>query len=135
MKNSEVFTREIIVKKEDIDDLGHVNNTVYLQWVQQIATEHWRSRTTEALQKTLIWVVLSHYIAYKNPAFLNDRLTIKTYVGDTSGVRSYRFVEIFREGVLLASAKTEWCLLDARTMRPKRIAPELMELFIVNEEL
>lgn len=130
MKNAEVFVKEITVKQDDIDELDHVNNIVYLQWVQQIATEHWTGRATREMQADFIWVVLSHFIEYKNPAFLDDKITLKTYIGETSGARSFRHVEIFRGEVLLAKAKTEWCLLDAVTMRPRRILQEMMDIFI-----
>lgn len=130
IENAEIYTMPVEVQPEDIDELGHVNNIVYLQWVQQIAGAHWMSRTSREIQESHIWVVLNHYIEYKHPAFLHDRLTLKTYIGETTGPRSIRYVEILRGEELLAKAKTEWCLLDARTMRPRRATPELMDLFI-----
>lgn len=129
MKHPEVFEKGLIVKPADIDELGHVNNVVYLQWVQEVAEEHWRSRASHEQQREMIWVVLSHFIEYKKPAFERDRLLLKTYVGETSGAKSIRFVEVFRNDQLLARAKTEWCLLEASTMRPKRVGKELIEQF------
>lgn len=129
--NRDVFQQEIEVGPEDIDELDHVNNIVYLKWVQQIAGAHWMSRTTKEIQDTSIWVVHSHYIEYKAPAFLGDKLTLKTYIGDTKGARSIRFVEVLRGDQLLAKAETEWVLLDAQSMRPKRASEELMDLFLI----
>lgn len=129
MSVAEVFTREVVVTEEEIDALGHANNISYLKWVQDIAEAHWLARAHEEYHETCIWVVLNHYIEYKRPAFLRDHLTVKTYVGATSGPRSMRHVEILREGTLLAWAKTEWCLLDLKTKRPKRITGELKNFF------
>lgn len=127
---ADIYSAEIEVGPEDIDELDHVNNIVYLHWVQQIAEAHWMSKTTRDIQESCVWVVLSHYIEYKSPAFLHDKLILKTYIGETKGARTIRYVEILRNEVLLAKAKTEWCLLDAKTFRPKRTTRELMDLFI-----
>lgn len=128
------YELQLTVNEADLDVLQHVNNITYLKWVQQIAEEHWKSRATKSDQESSIWVVLSHFIKYKHPAFLNDRIKIRTYVGETKGPRSVRHVEIFRGQTLLAKAATEWCLLDVTTRRPKRITNELLNFFEADEE-
>ncbi len=125
------FEQTITVQQHDIDGLNHVNNVVYLQWVQDVATAHWQSLASAEIQKRYSWVVLKHEIEYFSPALLNDVLTVKTWVEKSEGVRSERHVEFYNQKTnkLLVRAKTNWCLLDANTMRPRRIEGDILQLF------
>lgn len=123
------YIEEIKVSAGDLDELHHVNNVVYLKWVQLVAENHWRSAVSQTIQNQYIWVVLSHFIQYHKPAVLDDRLTLLTYVGEFEGVRSIRCVKIKRGTELIAEAKTEWCMLDAVTKRPKRVTDEVSQWF------
>ncbi|MBL7844651.1 MAG: acyl-CoA thioesterase [Cyclobacteriaceae bacterium] len=125
------FEQAITVQQHDIDGLNHVNNVVYLQWVQDVATAHWQSLASMEIQKKYSWVVLKHEIEYFSPALLNDVLTVKTWVEKSEGVRSERHVEFYnyKTNKLLVRAKTNWCLLDASTMRPRRIEEDILQLF------
>ena len=133
MKNipAEVYTIRRKVSAEDLDELEHVNNVQYVQWILDIAKEHWEVRATEKLKKEFFWVVIRHEIDYKKQSFLHDELLIETYVGDTTFVTSERFVNIknAKSGEILVSAKSNWCLLDTETKRPTRINDELREVF------
>ncbi len=124
------FSHSIHVQQEDIDLLGHVNNVVYLRWVQEVATAHWNHAATEILKELYLWVVLRHEIDYLRPAFLTDEIQGFTWVGAHQGAKFDRFVTLYRAGSdqLLASAKTTWCLLDAATMRPKRIDQDILAI-------
>jgi len=126
------FTMAIKVSIDDIDALQHVNNVVYLRYVQDVAQAHWNTIASEELKKKYSWVVLRHEIDYKNPAFLGDELIARTWVSLCEGVRSVRNVRLYHSasGKLVADAKTIWCLLDAETMRPKRIEQDIIDLFI-----
>lgn len=126
------YIEEIKVSAGDLDELHHVNNVVYLKWVQRVAENHWRSAVSQTIQDQYIWVVLSHFIQYHKPAMLDDRLTLLTYVGEFEGVRSIRYVKIKRETELIAEAKTEWCMLDAVTKRPRRVTDEVSQWFFQN---
>ena len=125
------YQHEIIVQEKDIDELSHVNNVVYLQWVQDVATAHWNMLSTEALRKKYSWVVLKHEIEYFGQAFLKDELLVKTWVQKSEGVRSERHVEFYivKSGKLIVRAKTAWCLLDAQRLRPVRIGTEILDVF------
>lgn len=125
------YKEEFEVKKEAIDDLGHVNNVMYLQWVQDISQKHWEYLVSRELRQDIFWVVLSHFIEYKRPAFEGDILELKTWVKKMEGVKSFRCVEIRRKGEEkpLVKSETVWCLMDTQTKHPKRISPELVELF------
>ena len=125
------FEQTITVQQHDIDGLNHVNNVVYLQWVQDVATAHWQSLASAEIQKKYSWVVLKHEIEYFSPALMNDVLIVKTWVEKSEGVRSERHVEFYNQKTnkLLVRAKTNWCLLDANTMRPRRIEEDILQLF------
>lgn len=127
-----VFQQIINVSAKDIDDLNHVNNVVYLQWVQDVASTHWITIASDELKKKYSWVVLRHEIDYRNPAYLGDQLLAKTWVSSCEGVRSVRHVMFYQvsSGALVAETKTTWCLLDAQTMRPKRIDQDITSIFL-----
>jgi acyl-CoA thioester hydrolase len=126
-----IFQREITVRKQDIDDLNHVNNVVYLQWVQDVASAHWQLLASPELMKRYSWVVLKHEIEYFSQAFLHNQIQVTTWVAWSEGFRSERHVEfhLVTEKKLLVRAKTTWCLLDAMTMRPRKIDTEINALF------
>lgn len=125
------FQYPIQINQNDIDQLGHVNNVIYLLWVQQAAIAHWDSQATADMQKNYIWVVSRHEIDYLKAAYLNSKLIAHTWVGESEGPRSVRFVEIkdAETNAILAKIKTTWILLDASTKRPKRVTDELIAMF------
>ncbi|NAS30853.1 acyl-CoA thioesterase [Flavobacteriaceae bacterium R38] len=126
-----IYTKEIVVKESDLDEMQHVNNVQYLYWVQDAAKEHWQKLASKTLQETYLWVVLNHNITYKNAAILNDKLIIKTYVKESSGVTSARIVEMYEADSqkLIVNTETKWCLLNAKTKKPVRIPEEIIHLF------
>lgn len=128
-----LFEYPIVVNQSDIDQLGHVNNTVYLKWVQEIAIAHWESVATDEMKATNLWVVSRHEIDYLKSAMLNSKLVAKTWVSEAyNGAKSERYVNICdREtGQIYAKVKTTWYLLDLQTKRPKRIDPGMMAIFL-----
>ncbi|MFK5957887.1 MAG: thioesterase family protein [Lutibacter sp.] len=128
MKKTNKFSFVLKVRKEDIDNLNHVNNIRYIEWVQMAAEKHWEFITNSNLEAQIVWVVLRHEIDYFISAKLNDTITVNTWIGDSYGVKSERFVDIFKEDKLLAKAKTIWCLLDKKTMKPIRIPLNILEI-------
>lgn len=127
----EYFDQTYLVEPGDIDQLGHVNNVVYLRWVQDVAVAHWNSLTTGEQRETLIWVVVRHEIDYKHPARLSESVIARTWVGAANGLHFERFTDIYRAGdnELLAKARTLWCPIDRRTGRPHRVSAEIRRLF------
>lgn len=123
------FSTPITVLPEDIDQMGHVNNVVYVRWAQEVAYQHWVTKAPQALQEKYAWVVMRHEIDYKSPAFLKDDLQGSTWVAEFSGARSIRFVQILRADKIMCEIKTTWCLLDAATLRPARVPLELASFF------
>src|SRR5579871_932656 len=91
-----VFELPLQIAEADIDGMGHVNNIVYLRWVQEAATAHWYSVVTEQQRADYAWVVVRHEIDYLRPALLGDTLVARTHVGEASGAKFDRYVEIWR---------------------------------------
>jgi len=127
-KKSATFTFELSVVSEDIDTLNHVNNVVYLKWINLAATKHWAQLSKNRFTEIYSWVALRHEIDYLKPAFLGDFIKVETWIGESAGVKSIRYVEIYANNKLLAKAKTTWVLLDAKTMRPRRIQEDILSV-------
>ncbi|WP_298496208.1 thioesterase family protein [uncultured Algibacter sp.] len=125
------FETTLVVTKEHIDDLNHVNNVHYVQWVQDIAKAHWQSKASAEIQNQYGWFLLSHFIEYKSAAFLNDIINLKTYVAKAEGVKYTRIVEMYNASTnkLLAKSETIWCFVNTKTERPTRIPKEIVDLF------
>ena len=131
MDNPEIFEQRIVVTEEHLDEMNHVNNVQYLQWVQEIAKAHWEKRAKTEWREKYAWVALSHNIEYKKPAVLGDELLLQTHVHEFAGVKSHRFVRIrnAKSGDLLTQCATWWCMLNKNTLRPKRVSSEMVESF------
>jgi len=125
--NSVSFSYKQKVKEGDIDGLLHVNNVVYLQWVNDISEKHWNLLAANGLKEKYFWVVLRHELDYLGQAVLNDELTLVTWIGESKGVKSVRHVEIYKGETLLLRAASTWCLIDAKTLRPTRIKNDILE--------
>ena len=125
------YIESFYVVQLDLDDLDHVNNIRYVEWIQEISRKHWFKATTEEIREAMIWVVKNHNITYTKPALLDDEIVIATHIAKTKGPISVRVVEIRNNttGHLLVNATTEWCLLDAKTFRPKRVPDSVQNLF------
>ena len=127
----QVYEKTLTVQSEDLDELNHVNNIRYIDWVQQISKEHWEKVTSSELRSTLIWVVRKHEVNYFKSAVLDDELTLKTHIAQNKGPISTRIVEVWnnKTHTLLVKASTDWCLLDASSFRPKRVPEQIASLF------
>lgn len=124
------FEITVSVLPDDIDEQNHVNNTVYLRWVQEVATAHWRAIASSETQE-IGWVVLRHEIDYKTPATLDDQIVLRTWVGKATRLTFERFTEIRRSSdrQLLSKARTLWCPINAQTGRPARVSAEVRAQF------
>ena len=127
----EIFVVPLQVRPEHIDDNGHVNNVVYVGWLQDAGTAHWNARFDAEARARWSWVAVRHEIDYLRP-LLPDATDVRarTWVGDPNGPRFNRYVRIEdAEGRLCAQGVSEWVLVDATTMRPHRIPPDLLPPF------
>ena len=131
MSDPSTWEKSITVTRQHLDELGHVNNVVYLQWIQDIAREHWLVRADQGIQRQVIWVVTRHVIDYKLACLAREVLTLRTETApEIHGPLWDRYVQIYKPGLQLAvSATTTWCLLDRNTLKIKRITPEIRGVF------
>ncbi len=131
--SSAPFEISVSVMPGDIDEQNHVNNIVYLRWVQEVATAHWQAVASGEAQESIGWVVLRHEIDYKAAACLGDEVVLRTWLGKATRLTFERFTEIRRsaDGQLLSKARTLWCPITAQTGRPVRVPPEVREQFSI----
>ncbi len=127
----EIFEIPITVQPGDIDRQNHVNNTVYVRWIQEVATAHWEARASADVCDAIGWVVLRHEIDYKSPACLGDELVLRTWVGQATRATFERFVEVVRKDnrQLVARARTLWVPINPETGKPTRVPPEVRTRF------
>jgi len=123
-----IFTYQHTVKEHELDSLQHVNNVVYVQWIQDVSIKHWNDLSKNSPDLNFVWVVTRHEIDYRGQAVLGDDITFKTWVGETKGVTSVRHVEIYKGTVLLVNAITTWCMLHAKTLKPARITESVLKV-------
>ena len=125
------FEQRLRVEPADLDDQAHVNNVVYVRWVQDVATAHWHALASAETRAELAWVALRHEIDYVSPARLGDEVAVRTTVGHAEGLTFERHTEIRRplDGRLLARSRTLWCPVDPRTGRPRRVSAAVRALF------
>ncbi len=127
------FRHEFVVDRNAIDQNGHVNNVVYIQWMQDVAVLHSRMcGGTAAIERIgCSWVVRSHTIVYLRPAFAGDRLTAVTWIVDFRKVRSLRKYIFLRQddGKVLARGETDWVFVKSDTGRPCAIPADVRQCF------
>lgn len=126
-----IFEKKVVVTKNDLDQLNHVNNVRYVQWVQDIAEAHWLQNASKEILDNYFWVMLNHNINYKNQAVLGEELHIKTFVLKSEGLISERQVEFYNYSTdkLIVTSLTRWCFMSRKTKKPVRIPKEITELF------
>ena len=132
--NRPVFEHRIVAPPEAIDELGHVNNAVWVQWIQEVALAHWYSIADPKHQDDYIWVVVRHEIDYLRPAFEGEVLIGRTWVGEApKGARFDRHMEFVGEdGKVRVRATTIWGIIDKASERPIRVPPDVIAPFMGN---
>ena len=120
-----------IAQAAEIDELGHVNNAVYVAWLQDASTAHWFSVVEEPLASAVHWVCLRHEIDYREPVLEGGTVEIRAWLGKASGPRFDRHFDIRKPGAKRFScqAVTTWLQLNSATGRPKRVSDDVLSLF------
>lgn len=130
MNKASPHTFAIAVDPADIDFMGHVNNASYLKWVQDAVIDHWRSLAPAEAVAQHLWVALKHEITYLRPTFLDDDVVATVLLERFQGARAFYETVIRRGEEVLAEVKSSWCCIDADTMRPTRLARDIVARFI-----
>ena len=123
------FSNSFIVKPEHLDEQHHVNNVVYVQWIQDVAVAHWQNVASAESQASFTWFLVRHEIDFKQQAFAGEEITVTTWVGKATKVTCERFTEIRRNEILLVQAKSNWCMFDTKTKKLAKINSEIREQF------
>lgn len=124
------YHHPIRILPADIDFMGHVNNARYLGWVQDAVLSHWRRIAPAEEAAAKLWVALRHEITYRKPAFLDDQVIAEVVLEKVEGVRAFYATVIRRGEDVLAEVRSSWCCIDAKTLRPARLAKELIARFL-----
>lgn len=132
MPVSSTYSKIFIIPPAVIDENRHVNNVAYVQWMQDIAIEHYAAiGGLEAQGQNATWVIREHRIEYLFPAFAGEEIEIKTWVENIRRVRSLRKYEFVRksDGQVLVKGETDWVFVNVRTGRPIAIPKDVANVF------
>tara|TARA_R110000824_G_scaffold203222_3_gene387605 strand:- start:1455 stop:1889 length:435 start_codon:yes stop_codon:yes gene_type:complete len=126
------FTLTFTAQPDDIDELGHVNNAVWVRWIQDLATAHWNAIAPKAAIEQYIWVVIRHEIDYRGNVGVGEPVTGRTWISEPpQGARFWRNVSFTgSDGKIKVAAKTNWAIIDRASGRPVRVPADLAELFL-----
>ncbi len=126
----DAFHYPVHILPEDIDHMGHVNNSVYLRWVQDAVVRCWEKVAPSEAVASHLWVALKHEISYRRPAFLEDTIVADVVAEQVQGARAF-FTTVIRRGEeVVAEVSSIWCCLDAVTKRPARLARDIAARFL-----
>ena len=132
MPISPAYTKVFIIPKNSIDENGHVNNVAYVQWMQDIAVEHYASiGGIRAQGPDATWVIREHRNEYLLPAFEGEEIEIHPWVENIRKVRSLRKYEFVRksDGKFLVKGETDWVFVDTRTGSPRAVPEAVIKVF------
>lgn len=126
------FSLRITAGPEDIDRLGHVNNAVWVRWIQDVATAHWEAAAPPEHVAAYVWVVTRHEIDYLRGLGPGGSVTARTWVADApKGARFDRMIEfVGDDGILHVRARTTWAIIDIAAGRPIRVPAEVAAPFL-----
>jgi acyl-CoA thioester hydrolase len=138
MPISPVYSKSFVIPQTAIDENGHVNNVAYVQWMQDIAVEHYEAIGGMDPMRAVgaMWVVREHRIEYLLPAFLGEEIVVKTWIENIRRVRSLRKYEFIRksDGRVLVRGETDWVFIDSQTSMPRAIPEEVSKVFSMGQE-
>jgi acyl-CoA thioester hydrolase len=130
-----IYSKTLIIPPSVIDENGHANNVAYVQWMQEIAIEHYTSLGgLEAQRPFGTWLVREHKVEYFLPALAGEEVEVRTWVENIRGVRSLRKYEFIRrqDGKTLVKGETDWAFVDPKSGKPSAIPKEIRALFQKN---
>lgn len=125
-----MYRHSIGIDPTDIDHMGHVNNSVYLRWVQEAVVRYWEKVAPSEAVGQHLWVALRHEIEFRRPTFLEDAVVADVIAEQVKGAKAF-FTTVIRRGeTVLAEVKSTWCCLDASSLRPARLSQDVVRRFL-----
>lgn len=126
------YTCQITATPDDIDILGHVNNAVWVQWMERVSVDHWNRDADPAHVDAYIWVVTRHEIDYRGNVTAGENVTARTWIPEAPrGARFDRMMEFTgADGKMKVAAKSTWAIIDKVTGRILRVPPEVAANFV-----
>jgi acyl-CoA thioester hydrolase len=131
---SAIFDLNLQVQPEHIDILGHVNNVVYIQWMQDVALAHIEALglgLTQYLELKHAMVAVEHHVQYRKAAIEGDELILRTWLDHIDALYSYRQYAFYRpkDQSILFVGNTKWACIEIATGRPKRMSPSFIQAY------
>lgn len=122
------YLQTLTARAADIDELGHVNNAVWVRWVQDLATAHWAAAATDGQAAAYIWVVVRHEVDYMGNLKEGESVAGRTWVAEAAaGAKFDRYAEFSKDGRVIVRARTTWVILARESFRPVRVPKEVVE--------
>jgi acyl-CoA thioester hydrolase len=125
-----MYRYAVAIEPADIDQMGHVNNSVYLKWVQDAVVDYWRSVAPPDAVARHLWVALKHEITYLKPTFPQDVVVAEVIAEKVDGARAMFRTVLKRGEEVLTEVASSWCCLDAASKRPIRLARDIVTRFL-----
>ena len=125
-----MFRHSVAIDPADIDHMGHVNNSVYLKWVQEAVIDYWQTVAPPDAVARHLWVALRHEITYLKPTFLQDNVVAEVIAEKVDGARAFFRTVLRRGDDVLSEISSCWCCLDAASLRPARLARDIVARFV-----
>ena len=125
-----MFRHQVAITAADIDHMGHVNNSVYLRWVQDAVVDYWQSVAPPDAVAKHLWVALKHEISFRKPTFIQDVVVAEVIAEKVEGARAFFTTIVKRGEEVLSEVKSCWCCLDATSLRPSRLASDVVSRFV-----
>jgi acyl-CoA thioester hydrolase len=125
-----VFRHAVAIHPSDIDHMGHVNNSVYLRWVQDAVVDYWQSVAPKEAVARHLWVAMKHEITYLKPSFLQDVVVADVVAEKVEGARAFFTTVVKRGEEVVSEIRSCWCCLDATSLRPVRLARDIAARFV-----
>jgi acyl-CoA thioester hydrolase len=125
-----MFRHQVAITADDIDHMGHVNNSVYLRWVQDAVVDYWQSVAPPEAVARHLWVALKHEITFRKPTFMQDVVVAEVIAEKVEGAKAFFTTIVKRGEEVLSEVKSCWCCLDAASKRPARLAGDVISRFV-----
>ncbi|WP_180034352.1 MULTISPECIES: thioesterase family protein [unclassified Acinetobacter] len=131
---SDIFDLKITVQAEHIDTLNHVNNVVYVSWMQDVATAHIEALglgLKEYIELKHAMVAVEHHVQYRKAALEGEEIILRTWLNDINALYSFRQYVFYRpkDKAILFTGNTQWACIEIATGRPKRMSPTFTQAY------